>query len=709
MARQSQAERQHARNVTGYYLDAASARAPREAAWEKSYKRTDPSYVDRSKVKGPFPIKVPYGYRVLEQQAGALMEASLANGRWVTARSTTPEHGNVGRVVTQALENQFRIKTSGLNTNNEEQLDACARMALTYDTACVLVEWRRTSSWWGCRLTALDPYDVFFDWKGQRFILVRRVVTLGELGDMCRAQSEDEIELRIDPATGEEFEINHGPRDGGRALKAFRKIEKAIKSGEKTGFLYSDSYASDHGRTRQTTLGRVEGSDDGQDDRVNIADDPYNARLVVVEYHETRADGIVSWTVPSFDGAEESLVIRLEDAPYKCCQIIPFTPRPRDKEAYGFGIGEVIGHSAEAMDVFYRAALRLLLRTADPATLYRKGLRLRQEYLRSQSGIAIPVDNTTSDIKYMEPPGTTGFHQLGFTFARDMADMGTGESDQRRGRVGGASSATEAAIAEVSGNATDRRILARWKRFIEQIGYVMLNVMKVHVTREELIPTLGRDSEEFLKLKPEYLEGAFEVTFGGNTTGSNPAARQAGYRNIASTYGPSGVVDIAELARADIREMGEPDPDRFLLQKSPVRSVSPKHEHAALFRFGEQIEVSPNDDHARHLAAHSEEMKRRAAVGHPRLVDLGRHIQVHYEQFVMQQAAQPQAAGPSGPQPFDPSQAGQPGQPATYTDRTAAVNDQRQQSNNGSPGAPPGPSVVPGRTTGQVVNGAMLR
>ena len=664
------------------WQEAAEARKPRETAWKEAYKRADPSYVDETKVKGPFKLKAPYTYRTLEMQTASLLEASKANGRWIIAQPTMPEYRKAGPVVSQLLENQFRQKSSDINLNNETAADAVARMGLLYGNAYFKVEWRRTQWWWGCRLIPVDPFDLFPDWKHGRFYIFSRVVTLAELDDIVNAIDDD-----------------------GTVRKNFKKLYNSIRRGEVTGFLH-DSYVSDHSRRRQEEGGRVEGSDDLTDAYAAASDDPYNARIELIEYHETRDDGIVAQIVPNvgkrIGGTDvEDLVIRKERTPYGVCQIVPFMPRPIDLEKYGLGLGEVIGKTAEAMDVFYRATLGYLVRIAHPAVLVNKRLRLRQEYLRSQSGITIPVDDTNNDLKYMDPPSNPGLYQTGFGFARAMADLGTGESDVRRGQVGGSRSATEAAIAEQSGNITDRRIFSCWKRTIEQVGYVMLAVLREHITKEEAIPILGRSMPDFMYLKPEVLRGTFDIRFGGNISGSNPFQRQSAIRQIATTYAQTGELNMRELIKADTREMGESDEGRFLLRADPPMPLDPADEHIQLMA-GQEIKVSPQDDDIQHITEHREFGQR---LGDPyKARELFLHMQNHEQNFMLKQ--QQAQAGPQqgGPAPFDPSQVGQPGQPASASSRFAQLNEQRNQSNVAANGRAPG-GPAPGRQEGEIARG----
>jgi hypothetical protein len=705
---QTKSDQRLARNVHNWYLDDASARRPREEEWDRSYKRLLPSYVDESKIKGPFKLKVPYCYRVLEVQTGQLMSQTEANGRWALARGLNPESAWTGEIVSDLIESQFRYSAADINLDNEMRMETCARLGLGYGNTAGYVEWSTYHKC--CSVTALDPYDLFLDWRHNRHYIIRRVVTLGELEEMCQSFSEDVVvDGPVDPATGEATKVSLGPRDGGKAIAAFKRILKSVESGEVTGWL-NESYAADHSRSRQSNASRISGSDDGIDEgQVTAKDDPYNARVTLLEYHETREEGIVAVIVAS-GGPEEGVVIRKERQPYGVCQIVPFVPRPVDKEVYGLGIPEVVGHTAEGMDIFYRAGLRWTVRVADPAVLYRKGLRLRQEYLRTQSGISIPVDDTVNDIRYMEPPHSANLHQMAFLFARSMADMGTGETDQRRGQVGGASSATEAAIAEAGASITDRRIFWRWRRFVQQVSRVMLEILKVHVTEEIAVPILGAArAGSFMRLKPEWLKGRYEVLFGGNTGGMTPVQRQAGFRNIAQSYAAAGVVDLAALARADLRELGVPDPDAFMTVKDQPENVPPRREHMALFDFGQDIEVSPKNDHMTHILSHMKEMQRRQ--GHPALPLLQEHLQIHMAAYQMQMAQQQQqqAQAPAGAAPMRPDQAGQPGQPASFQPATADVNAQRQQSNNGTPGHPPGPSTVPNRPVGGIAYGGPSR
>lgn len=696
---QTKADERLASLVASRYIAAADARSARESAWNDARKRVDPQYVDKSKVKrGPY-VKAGYVFRNVQTKTAHLLAASEANGRWVVARSSTPEHGPVGEVVTQALERQFRRNSADLFSNNERVLEMYARSGILYGRSDAHICWYDNGVDWGCRLKHLDPFDVFPDWKHNRWIIIRRWVTLAELYDIASEVSAPSGEVvATDPMTGDPI-IDEEPADGGRALKAVKQIEKELRSG-KRGPNIDREYYAETANQRQHTLGRVDDFDDGYEQYERVEDDPFNQRLMLLEYFETRSDGIQARVIPGFGKDAMDLVLQSEPLPYGICPIVPFIPVPIDNEVWGYGESEIVGHLSEVMDANLRAFMRVIQRKADEPLLVRRGLKLRREVLQDPSGRAIEVDDPGADMGYLASSSDGSLHNLGAMVSRQWADMITGESEARRGQVGGADSATEAAIAEQGGQSNDTLLFRNWRRSIEQIGRVMLAIMKRRLTRETAIPVLGKNSERFLSLRPEYLKGDFEIVFGGSTRGVNPRQEVAELQAFAAAFGPAGVVDLNAVARKILYKIGESDPDALLVQKSAKPSMSPDMENGAILDFNMDIEVSPADNHQQHVQKHAMAFQRVGSVDpmHPRLGALQQHLQFHL-MAMQQMAGQMQAV---------PGPASGPGEPMVNTSSTENMRDERQRPNQDAGGQSPG-GVVPGRQVGQVVSGGMVR
>lgn len=683
---------------TARFVESADARGPREKAWNDARKRYDPAYIDKTKIRTPPYVKRPYVWRTVNTQVEQLLTAAEANGTFVRARSTTPDNGPVGEVVTQALDNNFRAKTADIAFSNEEGLERVARFGMLYGNGWTHCEYFEQPGSWGVKYVPLDPFDCFPDWKHNRWIMVRRKVTLAEMGDLAKAWSRE-----VPVGVGPDNEVITGPADGGRALRAFRALERQIKQRGQAGTI-SDLHS--HANTRQVTLGRVSDTDEGAD-VVPGDEDPSNVRVTLIQYHETRHDGLVAMIVPGFGTSDDDLLFVREQNPYGACTIVPFVPHPVDNEVYGYGKGEIVGHLAEAMDYTFRSGLRVIAKTADAPLLHRRRAKLGKSFLRNPSGKTAEVDDVTGDAAYLPMPAQAN---VAFDFAtkitQEAADMATGESEQRRGSIGKSSAtATAAAIAEAGSNNVDRALFRRWRKFIEQLGHVTLQIMRTHITEDKAIPILGRDSETFLRLKPEFLKSTFSVEFGGSANSMNVQQNIAGLLNLAQTFAPMQVLDLPAVARKVIRLMGEPDPDALLAIKTPRPQVSARHENIAIFQFGQEAEPHPEDNHQEHLALHFTEFQKiqQSVPNHPALQIMQRHIQGHM--FVLQQqqgAAMQEGGGAPGGAP-NIAQGG-PGQALTGQGQASQIDAQRQVPNQQAAGQAPG-GIAPNRQVGQIAQG----
>ncbi len=694
--RQPVKDRNLADLVTHRYFDAAEQRWPRIEAWDNSYQDHDPAFIDRSKVTRPPYVKFPYLHRVTTAQTTQLMQAMDANGRWLNVQPQVPELRHAVEPVQQFLETQYRQKSSHLNDNNRNVLRRCAHMGLKYGNAGILAQWHSDPRRWGIQYVNTDPYDTFLDAAAGEFTLIRRVLTLARLRQVVAGLSE--------PVGDDGL-----ARDGGKAELAFKQIEKAVRAGEIGAYVYEPA-ADVHGNSRRFASNRVAGDPEFDSSRVSPQDDPYNAPVVILEYYEAGGEGMIAKIVPAFSQHAESVVIQGEINPYGISPFTPFMPYPVDNEYYGLGNGEIIGKLAVAMDYNLRAQLSVIGAHGWPGLKVAKSENLRQSDLRSTYGKVIPLRNL-ENLQFMAPIPAAGLHEMARSVAQQAADFGTGESDVRRGDVGQARNATAAAIAETAGNVTDRTVFEQWKDTIEQVGQVTLAMARVHVTRSQLLPILGRQASSFFELRPEFLQGDWIVTFGGNPRGANTTQQIQTYLNIAQSFAASGELDQREIAREVLYISGEREPDRFLLRKDPLPVMSPADEEEALLNFGQVPRVSEQENKLEHIQQHNQtvtQWQQQLPPDDPRLVHLVGHLTFTFQLWQQEQVAQqgPGGGAASGPSPFDPSQVGAPGQPATFQGATAGVNDARNGSNLAAAGQAPGPlGSVPNRNIGQVADG----
>ena len=710
---QDKVDRELADLVENRYLASAMQRQPRVDEWDKAYDNVNPSFIDRQAVRRPPYVKFPYLWRVASQQRTILLDAMDANGVWVMAQGLTPENQKHGEVVTQFLENNYRAKSSDIHINNRAALKRVAWMGLLYGNSYVMAEWERRADWWGVRYHSLDPYDVYMDGTHGRFYIIRRVVTLNQLGVLASTLSAPEI--RTDNVDGKLVEtVVKESRDDNRALKAFRKVQKDIKAGqEPVGYLYDPGNFA-HGNSRRHRNNRIDGVDDDRTDgHVSAKDDPFNAPIAILEYYETDSDGMVAKVIPAFGKSGESLVLQRQKNPHGCCPIIPFTPHPIDNEYYGFGLGEIVGKLADAMDYNLRGMLSIIGAHAWAPIFVTRSSQLRRHFFRSVYGKSFEVPTMNDIPQFMQPPPTGGMHQIGQEVAKQAANFATGESDQRQGQPAkGVGTATEAAILETAGNITDREVFSQWKDTIEQVGKATLMIARVHMTRTESIPLLGRNSQHFWELNPQFMSGQWAVTFGGNPRGAGTQQMIAQDLNIAQSFAQSGELNIRESLRSVLMLTGRRDVNRFLMRPDPPPPVSPAQEHTDLFEAGRAPEISPGENMEQHLREHATTLNEWVQTLGPqdhRVVTLHQHAQLTEQAFMAQFAAQAQGQNGGGtPSLFNPAQAGQPGQPASAQGAFDGLDAQRQTSNDQAGGGAPG-GTVPGRSVGSVLGNGGAR
>ena len=675
-------------------------RAPRIVAWDKAYKSHDPSYIDREKIKRPPYVKFPYLHRVTTTQTTIIMDGVENAPRVLMAQPIAPGPFQRERaeMATEFCEVQFRQHGSDYHQNNFRSLRKVANMGLKYGNAYLQPEWIETQRWWGIRLHTLSPYDVWEDARNGRYRYVRRVVSLGQLREIALGLSQP-----IDGMTGE-------MRDGGKALETFKIIARAVAQGARpTAYVTNEQGPYDTDRRFDT--GRVAGASgrggqsdlDGYDEYVRPEDDPYNQMVTIIERHEVCEDGSIVRIIPDPNDAHMPLVLQAEQNPYGACQVVPFIPYLVDNEFYGVGNDEIAGQLAELISFNLRGMSAIVGAHAWPALMKARRANLRDSDVARLYGRVIDVDAPT-DLTFLQPPAAgVQLHQMGMAVAQQAADMGTGESELRRGAVGQARNATSAAIAETFSTLTDKNVFQQWSDTLQQVGHLMLEMGSIHLTGPKAIPILGRDTAQFMEIRPEMLQGPWHVIFGGNPRGSTGDQQIARWGQVVTMFGQAGTLDVRECTREVVRLTGQRDVQRFLAQKDEPPAFPPEMEEDALLRFGRMPEVSPMEDHRNHWQHHMaafQMWQQQFGPADPRVRMLGIHLVVT-EQTAMQQAGMGQQQGPA---PFQPQQAGQPGQPMSYQPATAGINEARQQSNAQVPGQSPG-GVAAGREPGRIATG----
>lgn len=693
--------------ICGRYITSALMRQPRIEHWDNAYDRHDPVWIDPAIKRSP-KIRFPYLHNVTERQVTIMQDAMDAAPRWLEPRPQTPGFQEHSEAVANWLDSQMRWKGPDYFSNNRDQHKRWGRFGPKYGNGWLHAQWDDDID--GVRFSNVDTYDVYPDARWGNYYIVRRVMRLADLMDWARGVSAPLVEEETDEF-GQTLLVPVEPRDGGKAERAVRKIEREIKKGNGALYIYNPVWGG-HGNSRRFDRDRVSGDGQRTDEFVNQAEDPFNAMISVLEYWETHRNGIAATIVPSVMPDGESLVLRAENNPYECAPLVPFVPHAVDNEIYGYGNSELIGKISETLDYLLRAQVSMVGAAGWPPLLHTRGANLRQSDLASIYGKRIKV-RSLDDLGYMPNNISPGMFQIVQQVVTQVADFALGESEVRRGNVGQARNATAAAIAEQFGNVTDKTLLSQFHDSNEQLGHVCLQLARVHLRTTAMIPPLGRGQGRFLELKPEVLrESNWALTFGGSSRGANSTAQITAHLNIAQAFGPSGELDVREVLRETYRLTGERNPDRFLSRKDPVPVVAPNEEHRRLLQAGERPQISQSENLQEHAIAHQEALQQWPQFMDPndsRLVALLQHYLLTVQ--MLQAQSQPQGATQFGSELFQPAQAGAAGQPASQAGGGFDnLGQQRNGSNVAAGGGAPGPSgTVPNRQVGQVVSGGPQR
>lgn len=701
-----------ARLIHDCFLQSAEARSVREKAWENDYRRSHPSWVDE---RVPEPrIKLAKVYRYTRTKLSWLMRHAKANGCWVRAHARG-EFRDAAEAVSGGLNGVFEDRKLG----NPESMLRGARKGLKYGDQWWMTRWHDDGYCKGVRIVNLATDDVFPDFFGGRWVIVRRHVRVADLAEMARTLSAPVMEPMIDPATGEPATDANGERimvpvigkdgkpverDGGVARKALAKVVALAEEGrlpERYGWHWFHASRADE---RASRFGRVAVSGDAQ--LVRTQDDPANAMVTLLEYHERGGpDYAVAKVLPDVpDGMErEDLFFQLPTpSRYRRCQMTRWTPNWEDDEEWGYGLGEIVGKQADMADFAARQGANLLLRLCDPAMKHHADERLPTEILRNPSGQNIPL-MFPEHFGYVDPPS----RQDAAIVLQQMMGAGMqealGESEQRQG-IPADAPATNAAIAEMGGQADDLLNIATFFMAVEEIAETVLAILRKHVDSEFLIPVLGGDTPSFARLLPEHLDDSirFIIKVGGSLWGANPAYREQVLTRLGTNF--ADVTDRREIALRIARETGMPDPDALVVRPEGPDPVDPGIENEILWRGG-SVEVSPRENLREHWVKHTAFERQAIAAGAPpeTVAAIAQHRMETEQSILYQQqfAAQGMGAGGMGTKPVEAG----PGQPQAVNERTAAVNDMRQMSNRGSPGSAPGGSITGGRAPGTFARG----
>lgn len=713
MARRTQTatDRSLADMVVARWRHADEQRSPRVTAWNESYRNHLPQWIG-PEVTRPPKVKYPYLHRVTTTQTTIVMEATDGAPRWMLAQPMTPgtDQQRRAEAVTEYLENVYRKKSADINGNNRLTCKRVASMGLRYGNADFLVQWNER---WGCpQWEALDPYDVWRDADHGRFYVVKRIVTLSELGSRAESIAAPAVQYVPHPdIPGMEIPVEAPPRDGGRAMKAFKAVERAVRAGEVQTNTYTEAWSDGNALDRRHDHDRVAGdaATDGTGYGPRPEDDPFNVLVTVLEYYETCDYGMIAKIIPGYGDDGPNLVFQAEENPYGCCPIVPFIPYRLDCEHYGLGNGEIVGKLAVALDWNLRGSLDAISVQGRPPLLHTRRSNLKKQYFENIYGMAFEVSDVQRDMAFMSPSIGPSFHQIGEQIVRQVMDFGTGEGAHDAVKVGQARNATAAAISESYANTADRVILSEWRETMEQLAHVTIAVARVHTTEPQVVPILGRRTQSFIEILPRYLEGSWTVTFGGTSQGAQQ--KVTGLFTVAQTYSATGELDMRETLRETLRLLGERDTDRFLTRKDEAPPMDPAREWEML-EAGQLPEVSPRENLLQHWqvhnAVHLPQAMQTWGPQDPRTQKLQWHIAATTMAWQAQMAQMGQGgsgSSSSSPAPM-PMQGGQ-GQPMSpQMPAFMGLNQQRQQSNEKANGQAPGPmGGVPNRIVGAVSTG----
>lgn len=611
-----------ARRVRGRFLQSAFARTAQEDQRVLDYRRADPQFVNPQSVKQDPKVKFAYVWQALRKKRGFLWEQLRHNRSWREFDGIDPESVPYGPHVTSLVENNLCLPGYHLYENNDYVLDRGLDMGLKYGLNWIHAYWDNDPEWWGVRYENTRWEDVFCDWAGNRWYVIRSFEPVYKV--LERAKTWIELPV-IDPITGKEIE-------GGaeRIAKNAKLLVEEVKRGTASTHRYDQWYSVDYNRHQRDT-GRVTDDDEYGDSRwVAQEDDPLLVRVPRLTFIELRKGGHTATVIPSYGGVPGGdLLFASGFAPYRYCPLVPFVPFPVDEEVYGHSLPYIVGPMDEAMSWALRAQLRFFARWSDPALLYKEGVKLGRRDLDVLANRRIQVQDK-DDITILDAPvANTGMHQMALQLTKGLADEMIAESPERRGL---ASEATATAVnrAGVASNLDDG-LVARAAMFsLSQLARVTLEIFRVHMTKERIVAMAGLDGGmEILKLSPEHVKGSYNLRVKGELVAGDPDLKAAWLAEASVRYGPA-VIDPMKGFLAEARLKGFSNPEHVLTMRMAPKPKEPIDEHREMFVHGRGVMPSPRENLIQHLNEHvyfQSEVSRRVPPEHPIHQLLQEHIE----------------------------------------------------------------------------------
>lgn len=668
-----------ARRIKGRWLESAFARTEMEEERVLDYRRSDPQYVNEQNVKSPPRVKYPYLWQANRKKVGWLWQQLGLDPSWRTVTPAAREYRDKGPLLTRVLEQNLALPHHDMKKANDVVLLRYLNMGLKYGLSYITARWEEDPEWWGVRHEHVRWEDVYFDWKAARWQVVRSYTPVHSVLEQVMALVDIPV---IDPDSKEEVP-NAADLIAGNAEHLLREVEKGTTSMHR----YDHWYSVDANR-HQRDIGRVSDDDEyGDTFWVDPGDDPLNMRVPVLEYHERRRHGFVIKVIPAFGANGEDLLLACHPSPYRFNQLIPFVPFWVDDEEQGNSLSYTVGHLDEVLSFSLRKQLRFFARWADPAVLYRSGVRIRRQDQEILSNRTIEVEDK-DDITVLDAPSAAGMHQMAMMLTRTVMDEGIAESQQRRGQVD-EGTATGQRIAQQNSTIDDGLIALCAKHSLRQLSYLTLEIMRNHLTTEKSVAMHGLEGGlEIMELKPEYLQTSHVIQLQPQLVAASPEEKAAAVLSAFERFGPA-VMDptksYMEYARLlDIRG------DALLAQMQTVKPKDPKIEHHAMMFLNQGVVPSPRENVQEHLMKHyafESEIQRSLPPEHPAHKLIREHIMLTEQMLQMQQQAMGGGGGGAGtPQRVGPGEAPHGG-PGNQQTPSGASQLQQMRTLGGAQGA----------------------
>ena len=680
-----------------WFLDSSQSRKDREKAWDDIYRRSHPSYVDP---RVPHPkVKIPRTYRNVRTKLSWLIRQAKSNGRWVNMYAPAADDAGLAETtMTDLINSSFENPA----VRNEMSLIRGARKGIKYGDQYWLERPHYVTSaneeprFVDSKTVNLNIDDVFPDFFGDRWYIIRRHITMYEFESMVAELSRPALDPDGEPLLNEKDEPIM--EDGGVAQRALAAVQATIDAGtfpDRYGWHWQ--YAS-YSNERPDRYGRVSGDDP---ERNTARHDSMSQMLTILEFHENQGDYRVAKVIPdvppgrrdpkaSFPSGVDLFLQTPRPSPYGQCQIVHWSPNFEDDEAWGYGLAEISGKNEEAADHAYRQSLRLLFRLADPPIAYSEEERLPAHVLRSPAGKAIPLQKP-GEFGYVEPSNRGDAGILAGQIISQASDLGQAESAQRAGTPS-KGPATNASIAEQGAQSDDIIVAATFFMAMEELARLKLAIYRKHAPREMIVAVAGHGTPRMVTLRAEFLDDDIDylIRAGGSPWGQNSQQKVSTYVQMAAGAFAQ-IADMRELGLRILRETGTPDPEKiFPGGDNPV--MDPEDEHRMLLQ-GRKPRVNAQENLVEHFAAHQAFVQNTL----PNIPGVSAEIfllanQHLAETFAALQLQQSQGAGQgNGTIQTQPVQPGV-GQPAALNERTATLNEDRQSANLAAAGAAPTPT-----------------